>query len=408
MNSILLADYALPFDPLKIWIKYCGFHTLKKRNKYYCGCCGKEIHECSCGAKRTSEKKVRLSGNENSIYYNHMQVIKNHLLIRTFVIKIGEECDRPHSSVFYSEVMRFVYNDQFKMLWCRKPTYSLGFYYWDWRYDEEFKIRKLVGSRQDNLILYNYGGRKPKWLKYFDLNWLKKYNIFNDKISMNDLLNMNDLLMLYHEDPVYTETMLKLKRYDLFNCYIKNKELKYALWTVLKNDKKLPCSAYDYCIYLNRLIYFSKDIKNINVVMPKDFKKEYAKLEKKFKMVLAKKDLEEAKAKQESYYKRVANLPIIKDDNKTTIPIKEIQDFYHFGEEVFHNCLFSNKYYEKECSYCFIINIDDKPTECCELLKTDNDLIIQQIRGVCNSASDYHEQIKLFVHDKLEIFKELI
>lgn len=404
LSEILLRDYKITFDPLKLWVKLVGYHKLKHYNKYYCGCCGENIDHCSCGAKlhEQTRAKSKRGYNDNSVYYNHMQIIDNNLLIRTFILNVDEEKGKQHSDVFCSEVMRMIYTHDFEYLFAKKSTHSF-MWNWDWNFDTQLAIKPYDKSRQSNMILYAFGGRKPQWLKYFDFDWLKKLNL----AANLSFYNLHDLLMYYKRDSKYMETMFKLGRFDLYQMYLKNPELKDIMWTIMRHDRKIP-TTIEYSTYLNRLIFFGKDTKNIDIIAPLDFDNKFRLLEKKYKKIIKEKELQKALEKQQDYYEKVKDIPTISVDDIKLEPIKDIKDFYHYGEEVFHNCLFANKYYEKEQSYCFVVSVKDKPQECCEIIKYDDDIEINQLRGVCNGISDYHDQLKLFINEKLNYLKGVI
>lgn len=417
LKKELVKEMPIPFNALKVYEKRFKYHALQFRNKHYCGCCGKELNEteikkmkCECGAKlepipSNKKRKSEMNYSDSSAYYTITSSIKNTLVIRTFVIWLTETRMEKHSDIACIEVMRLAINEKGERIFARRPTWSC-MWNWDWKYNEAFEIKPLV-DRYDFNASYIGTMRKPKWLKYIDLKDLPKINNFKKAYEYS--VRLGEFVQFYAKRPTYTETLLKLKRYDLLWFASKYGYYEETMRLARKNKEIPTKDLYTYKDYLKGLEELGKDLRNIDVICPKDFVEANKSVEKQCKKLHDMKELSQnVEQYNKDYVARISSLIGMDFGNEKyhiTI-LTSVNDFYEEAKSMCH-CVYRMGYYKKAKSYIFSVrNKENKRLETAEIVVNDKKkLAIQQCYGYGDKYTEYHTEIINLLNTKLNEIK---
>ncbi len=156
-----------------------------------------------------------------------------------------------------------------------------------------------------------------------------------------------------------------------------------------------------WCDYIDLLRYFGKDLNNPTYVCPANLKSVHDRLVAKKQARIERERLAEQRQKARENEERFRELKakffgIAFSDGAIEVRVLEsVDEFFEEGKAM-HHCVFTNDYYLRPDSLIFSATIDGKRIETIEVsLKT---LKVVQSRGVCNSNTEYHDQIVKLVN----------
>lgn len=416
----ILKDYAIPFNPQQVWEREVGYHKLEWHKKQYCGCCGSLIDLCTCGHKnklkdrpKYNKIKCRVNYQNNAYYYTIVSTIDNQLVFRTFVIWTTEEVNRKASPFKCYEVMRKAFDEKGKITFARIGV--CGFMYqWDWNYGTDFTVKPYQTNSKYDMEYDIRVYKKPKWAKYLDvkayqrtMETLKKFNRY-----YSCSIDIKDYVKKYLENPVFFETLTKLKRYDLLGLWFKYYSNTTAIMTLARKNKEMPTTdIHTYSDYLNGLETLNKDLKNIDIVCPKDFTEANKRVEKQCRKIKDQEQLKKEMEKNNDYVARVEKL-IGLDFGNGKYHVLILPSIEAFKEEADHmcHCVYRMKYYDKQSSYIFSIrNSEMKRLETAEIIIDKKiEPRVNQCYGYGDKYTKYHKVITHLLNTKLNEIKGVL
>jgi hypothetical protein len=152
--------------------------------------------------------------------------------------------------------------------------------------------------------------------------------------------------------------------------------------------------------YIDLLEFAGKDIRSPKYLFPKNLRKEHDKYLKRKRKAQLKEKLEEERAFNPQYLKRISKFEnlIIDHEGIKIVPLKSVDDF--FNEEIkMHHCVFTNAYYKESDLLVLTSSIDDKPLETIAYdLKAKR---VYQAYGACNQKTEHHDTIVSVVETQL-------
>lgn len=371
----------MTYSILSKWEKYSRYVKLEKYHKLYCGKCGKLLDECNCNVKYFP-KAERKNHIQDRAYYIMAENNNNLWVFRVYMIltsqQIGKVCEYSQH-----EVMRYSFNENGKLKIFERLDTASVFYSWDWKLGSELKKRKIT-DRYDFRFFNIEFKSKPIWAKYISIEMIRRLQKNIDRLYLTSLMK---ILM---SNEVKLETMYECKRYDLFEYCFKHQEDINECMVLLKHKKEIPDEIL-WHDYVDGLKTLGKDVKNIDVLCPKDFTKANKTVEKQCKDRKEKYELSnEVKLYDEEYIKRVSRL-IGKDFGNNDFSIKvlpNVEAFYNEGKSMCH-CVYRMGYYKKKESYIFSITKDNKRVETAEI----NNHEVNQCYGYGDVETTHHRKI---------------
>ena len=424
LQKEMIKEMPIPFNAQKVYEKMYNYHILQFRNKRYCGCCGKQLTDkeikntkCECGAKLEElpdykKRKSYVSFNESSVCYTITNAFKDYLVIRTFVIGLVQNRMEKHSDFECHEIMRLAVNEKGEKIFARRPTWNV-MWKWDWYYDKDFEIKPYQkNSKYDFNASYIGTTRKPKWLKYLDLHAITQ---INKEIKKREYFYRSktilDFVKYYIEQPTYTETLTKLKRYDLLAFSMTKGNEKECMLLARKN-REIPTTDFaTYHDYLNGLQTLGKDLRNIDIVCPKDFVEANKRIEKQCKKIRDKEELKQnIKQYNQDYVARISGLIGMDFGNEKyhiTI-LTSVNDFYEEALSMCH-CVYRMGYYKNKDSYIFSVkNAEHKRLETAEIIVNKKQLALKQCYGYGDKFTEYHNEITKLINATLNDIRRVI
>ena len=148
--------------------------------------------------------------------------------------------------------------------------------------------------------------------------------------------------------------------------------------------------------YINMLSTLGLDILNARYVCPTNLREAHDRVEKKVRVLQAKKRLEEQRREAAEYEKKYQELKakffdIEFSDNLIKVSVlRSVQDFLAEGA-IMHHCVYSAKYFLKDDSLILSARVGNERIETIEISLKEMEIV--QSRGVCNKNTEYHDRI---------------
>lgn len=324
-----------------------------------------------------------------SVYFGIAQVVEDFQVIRHFELYGHYKFKKP-VKYFLTEILQFWILPSGKLTMIGRNHHISG-YCDSWGGD--WSIRKENGYYYGNkyrIIPYKYhpdSDFKPEYSKYG----------INHKLQGISFISAIERVP---RDP-HLETLLKCKRYELFDFAINKSIHRYwpSIKICIRNKYKIkdPILWTD---YLDLLIYFGKDLRNPLYVCPKNLKKEHDRLMVKKQLIISRQNEEKRKKNikkaQEQFSRKIKpflGLSFQEGDLKIKV-LETVQEFVTEGELLNH-CLFTNEYHLKKNTLILSARIDDKPIETIEVCLKKFKVL--QARGFNNQPTDHHDLIVAIV-----------
>lgn len=208
------------------------------------------------------------------------------------------------------------------------------------------------------------------------------------------------------------ETLLKAKQYNLLEYCIEYPSQVNYRWPSIKiclRNKYVIKDVKMWIDYLDLLSYFHKDLRNAHYVCPANIKKEHDRLIDRKRRVQEREIIERKRKKaiedEKIYQELKAKFFDIEfgDDMIHISVLRSVNEVMQEGDAM-HHCVFTNEYYLKPDSLLLSARIKDKRLETIEVSLTKLDVL--QSRAVCNSISEYHDQIIKLVRKNMNLIRQ--
>ncbi|CDN30801.1 hypothetical protein BN938_0696 [Mucinivorans hirudinis] len=209
------------------------------------------------------------------------------------------------------------------------------------------------------------------------------------------------------------ETLLKTGQTALLRCFIRraSKDIntyRNSINICTRNGYIVPDGSM-WCDYIDLLRFFDRDLNSPKYICPTDLAAEHDRYVAKKQAHLERQRQEEQRQKARENEERFRELKskffgIAFSDGAIEVRVLEsVDEFFDEGKEM-HHCVFTNAYYLRPDSLIFSATIDGKRIETIEVsLKT---LKVVQSRGVCNSNTEYHDQIIKLVNRNKQLIRQ--
>ena len=195
------------------------------------------------------------------------------------------------------------------------------------------------------------------------------------------------------------ETLLKSGQVALLKHFINSSKKVNYFWDSIRicnRNGDIVKDASMWCDYIDMQKDFNRDTRNAHYECADKLKEKHDEFMKKTMQKRERRRLEEQKRKAEEDEKCYKDMKAKFFDlvfTDSTICLRVLQRVEEFVEEgkAMHHCVGSSSYYLKPNSLVFSATKDGQPIETVEVsLET---LHVIQSRGVCNSQTEYHDQI---------------
>ena len=211
------------------------------------------------------------------------------------------------------------------------------------------------------------------------------------------------------------ETLLKSKQYALLKCFIRRSFRNIdnywnSIRIAIRNNYTINDGTM-WCDYIDLLSYFGKDVCSPKYVCPDNLKLQHDRLVNKKRERQEREELERKKQKaikNEQRFRDLKSKFFGIEFTDGTINIRVLDSVIEFAEEgaAMRHCVFSNEYYMKENSLILSATINGKRIETIEI--SLDTLKVIQSRGVCNTNTQYHDQIISLVNKNSHLIQKRI
>lgn len=321
------------------------------------------------------------------------QVIRMFLL--TTRLKKGEKAEHEIDEAF----QRWIAPTKENIIISRKRPFMARYCdSWDWYSDLELRTEHYGHSAAPYKII----GRRGI------IPELKRNGFTGDTHQCNPHYLFNELLT---DNKV--ETLWKVGQYKLVQYFIKNSYRFAECWPSIKvvlrhhyhiKDAGLWCDLWGF------LRELGKDVRNPKLICPENLKAAHdewqhrveVKREKEREREAAQRELQaeqrylnnvkQARKEQRQYEKAKSKFfGLVFTDKELSIrPLVSVQEFIEEGK-IFHHCVFTNRYYQKQQSLIFHAMINNEPVATIELNLSNLEVV--QCRGKFNSKSEHYDRI---------------
>ena len=201
------------------------------------------------------------------------------------------------------------------------------------------------------------------------------------------------------------ETLLKAGQYALLKHFVYSSTRNIdnywnSIRIAIRNGYTIEDGSI-WCDYIDTLNFFGKDTNSPKYVCPQDLHQQHDRYMAKKQTHQERERLDEQRRKARENEAKFKELKakffgIAFSDGAIEVRVLEsVDEFFEEGKAM-HHCVFTNDYYLRPDSLVFSATIDGKRIETIEVsLKT---LKVVQSRGVCNSNTEYHDQIVKLVN----------
>ncbi len=386
-------------DQMKWSYKHCLDHFgFVNKSRGFCLDCGEDFSldlvnrkrvKCPTCSTSLNIEPTRKTTHKQESYFAIAELVEDFQLVRNFIVyayyKRGKAV-RHH--VF--EILQYWIQPNGKTVMIGHNHNTQG-YCDSWGGD--WSIRKDNGR-----WYYNTGKYRVYPYKYYPKSKFKKeYRKFGINHLLDGLM-VQDAIRVVQSNPK-AETLLKAGQYSLFSHCGQSMTKINNYWASIKiclRNKYKVYNASDWFDYLHLLRYFGKDLHNAKYVCPKNLKKEHDRLVTKKRAIQKKRDLIEQRKRmvedQKEYFKQKQPFfgLVFKEKDITIKVLENVQEFMEEGD-IHGHCLFTNKYYNKKDSLCFMALVGNKRAETIEV--SISRLKVLQARGAHNNPTEHHKAI---------------
>ena len=339
--------------------------------------------------------------NSQVTYFTKIDTYKGYQLVRIFYIsrdlKAGEENHWHISEV----IQHWIRGTDGKHQVMTAPYNGFGYGFTDpsWSFgpmeikhvQDKFRIQKNYIPGRKTLAIIKRNGYNGN------------FQTLNPVIFFKAILRMG----------TKSETLLKMKQYDLFvESAIYNLESIYIFWKQIKiavRSEYIIENARDWFDHLRLLREFGKDINSPKYICPRNFKREHQRYIDKQRRIIEKEKIEKLKKtidKENKFYIERINKFLDIDISVRDLTIRvipDVKDFFREGHKLRH-CIYSNEYYKENDSLIFSARIGIERVETVQFSLSRMQVV--QSRGRFNQFSEHHQQIIKLVNDNAKLIKK--
>lgn len=335
-------------------------------------------------------------------------VINNIQYVRYFEVVSFHKLGRK-ASYNIKEVLQQYYTDEKMINIARSIVVNWSTASWAWNSPLSIKIDNSNRYSSYKISKYNISHTRI----YPNSRFLDKYKMLGINtdlvgITICDAINEVPFNSKY-------ETLLKCGYYEILS-YILYRRVNFStpLWNAIRMciRQKYQITNYQMWLdYIEMLIRLKKDTCNAFYSCPKDLVASHDQLVKQIQKIDEKiarqKEIERAKKKEmenQLYIERIKNfLDVeIKSKDITIRPLRSVAEFAIEGD-VMHNCVYSNRYYEREKSLVLTAT-NNQGDKIATIEVVFPNFKIAQIYGKCNEQPKEYEDIKQLLTRKKRYF----
>lgn len=387
----------------EVWCSHCGAIIPHKDSPLSVAIGTAEITCPICGAKLTlrASRKKKLS---DRMYFTVMARVEEFQVLRHYIVSRYMRKDGlPWYDV--DEAVQIWTTEQGRETIIARPCKPMMGYYdvWDFRKPMEVRDpRNTYGYGADKYdidgIIYPWGGVLP----------ILRRNGYRGNVGRLSPRELFKMLLKDNE----AEMLLKTGQMDLL--YLKWKRsyrtTPYAHAIKIANrNNYFVRDASMWVDYLNLLDHFGLDTHNAHYVCPKDLKGAHDRL-------LARKRKEEAKKRAEERMREAARWEaeyrekkgiyfgiVFGNEHITVSVVQSVADMAEEGAKMRH-CVYDMGYYKRDDSLILSArDHDGNRIETVEVSLKTYDVV--QSRGVCNSATEWHNEIVNLVRSNMHLIR---
>lgn len=387
----------------EVWCSHCGAIIPHQDSPLGVAIGAAEITCPICGAKLTlrASRKKKLN---DRVYFTIMVRVKEFQVLRHYIVSRYMKRDGlPWYDV--DEAVQVWMTEQGRETIIARPCKPIMGYYdvWDFRKPMEVRdSRNRYGYGADKYdidgVIYPWGGVLP----------ILRRNGYRGNVGRLSPRGLFKMLLKDNE----AEMLLKTGQMDLL--YLKWKRsyrmTPYAHAIKIANrNKYFVRDATMWIDYLELLDHFGLDTHNAHYVCPKDLKGAHDRL-------LARKRKEEAKKRAEERMREAARWEaeyrekkgiyfgiVFGNEHITVSVVQSVADMAEEGAKMRH-CVYENGYYKKDDS--LILSARDHNGNRIETIEVSlKTYDVVQSRGVCNSATEWHNEIVNLVRSNMHLIR---
>lgn len=388
----------------EVWCSHCGAIIPHKDSPLGVAIGAAEITCPICGMKLTlrASRKKKLS---DRMYFTVMARVKEFQVLRHYSVSRYMRRDGSLPIYEVNEAVQVWLNEQGRETIIARPCKPMMMYYDVWDFRKPMEVRSPRNTNGYGADKYDIDGVIYPWGGVLPILRRNGYRGNVGRLSPRELFKM---LLKDNE----AEMLLKTGQMDLL--YLKWKRsyrmTPYAHAIKIANrNKYFVRDATMWIDYLELLDHFGLDTHNAHYVCPKDLKGAHDRL-------LARKRKEEAKKRAEERMREAARWEaeyrekkgiyfgiVFGNEHITVSVVQSVADMAEEGAKMRH-CVYENGYYKKDDSLILSArDHDGNRIETIEVSLKTYDVV--QSRGVCNSATEWHNEIVNLVRSNMHLIR---
>lgn len=378
-----------------VWCTECGHtwqpsegHLILVLTDLCCPHCGTKL-------KVTSSRKQKENINE---YYTVITTSRGFQVLRHYVARKFCKVGRPATFEVNEAVQNWISPEGKEVLVYRSTKMSFFCIdLWDW--NSPMEIRSPSHNRQKYDIYANFIYPGRRYIHNITRNGFKGYFHGITPLTIFTLLLSNSK----------AETLLKAKQYDMLRFLGQRGTV--SCWPSIRiclRNGYIIKDASMWTDYINMLRTLGMDILNARYVCPTNLREAHDRIEKKVRVLQAKKRLEEQRREAAEYEKKYQKLKakffdVEFSDNLIQISVlRSVREFLEEGTAM-HHCVYSAKYFLKDDSLILSARVGDERIETIEISLKKMEIV--QSRGVCNKNTIYHDRIIALVRKNMNLIR---
>lgn len=354
---------------------------------------------CNTKLKVETTKKRKF---DNRYYMTIITAHKGYQVLRTVLLfcttKVGETAKYGYSEV----IQRWIASNGNHCTFARLRQTMGNCYIDSWIFHTPLELRSESRNNKFCLNVYDqiYTGKiypRQKLIPELRRTGIKK-QLFNHKPFNVYKALLKDSRM---------ETLLKAGQTDLFQSLLTDISRKLnnywaSIRICIRNSYQIKDVSlwFDYIDYLRM---FGKDLHNAKYVCPSDLRKEHDRYMSRKAKADAEKEMEKIREKEEGFRQAKAKFfGLMFTDGFIHVRVLESIEEIVLEGKLMHHCVGS--YHSKADSLILSAYVDDKKMETIEI--SISNLKVIQSRGLCNSNTEYHDQILQLVEKNIPLIQQ--
>lgn len=354
-----------------------------------------------CGKVLTVREKSLGSIHRDYYYYTLVTTCQGYQVFRHFLVVRYAQRTCELSFAINEAVQNWI-NSEGKETIVARDVAGMSLYEDSWLFNHEMSIKHrtrrsyCARDRYDINAEYVYPNRKY-------IASLKRNGFKGDFLDLTPAIVAKNILG--NSDYEY---LIKTNQLSVFKFLCKKGAdsipRKFAL-NICNRNNYIIKDAVSWFDMIDALEYLGKDIRNPHYICPSDLIAAHDKF-LKLKTRKYMKGLEEQKRKDALYWEAKYNEMkskyfdlAISNDNISIKVLRSVVEFHEEGSAM-HHCVFNMGYYKKENS--LILSARNHNGERIETIEVNLETFeIIQSRGVCNSKTEFHDEILKLMNDNM-------